>query len=430
MIKIFGYVRESTMQQAMFGYNIEEQKRVIEDYCKYHYSDYKLEVFEERGKSARSLNRPELKSLLETVKKAKADKVVFHSLDRLTRDIKDLYMLIEFFDKNKIELVSVMESLDLSTAIGRSHVFNSGVYAQLESERTSERTIRALKQAVLEGKYPFSTPPIGYERVDKRLVPTQDKEQLDLVQYIFSSVASNEYTLEDLQHEIRIRFGKKVSDNRLRKILKEKLYIGTMEYRGIVVENFCEGIVDPVIFNRASKNHAFRKQSKKNLVYVFKNIVRCTNCDVPMVQTSGTGYKNKRYTYYMCPVCGRRASQEKMIEKKNTQLQKITNLYFQDEEGYSEKKKEISHLRKRQRKLIEEQKKHELDEDIFYELYINLDDEINLLQKGIDGIKKNNKLFENLSPVFQKDIVHKYIQNVEIRFNNRTYGINIIQKDM
>ena len=29
MEKIFGYVRESTMKQAMFGYNIDEQKRVI-----------------------------------------------------------------------------------------------------------------------------------------------------------------------------------------------------------------------------------------------------------------------------------------------------------------------------------------------------------------------------------------------------------------
>ncbi len=143
MIKIFGYVRESTVQQAFFGYNIEEQKRVITEYCKYHYQDYELEIFTEMGKSARSLNRPELQNLLDTVKKAKTDKVVFHSLDRLTRDIKDLYMLIEFFDKNKIELVSVMESLDLTTAIGRSHVFNFGVYAQLESERTSERTIRA-----------------------------------------------------------------------------------------------------------------------------------------------------------------------------------------------------------------------------------------------------------------------------------------------
>ena len=51
--------------------------------------------------------------------------------------------------------------------------------------------------------------------------------------------------------------------------------------------------------------------------------------------------------YYQCPVCGKRASQEKMLERKKAQLQGLANLYFEDKEGYSQKKKEISLLRKK-----------------------------------------------------------------------------------
>ena len=431
MDKIFGYVRESTMQQAMFGYNIEEQKRVIEEYCKYHYKDYELEMFIERGKSATTLNRPELKSLLNTVKKSKATRIVFHSIDRLTRDIRDLYTLIQFFDKNNIEVVSVMESLDLTTAIGRSHVYNSGVYAQLESERISERTLRALKQGVYEGKYPFPCCPLGYEKgEDKKLYPSKDEKQRKIVEFIFNTIASNEFNISELLIELRARYDCKYDDVRLKKLIQNKVYIGTMEYRGVVKEDYCEPIISEDVFYRANNNIKVKKQSRKNLNFLFKNIVRCTKCDSPMTQGSGTGRHKKAYSYYICPKCGKRASQTKITEKKMPELQGFANQYFKDEKGYSEKKKEIKKLRSQQRKLIETQKAHNIDIETFYEIYISYDEEINSIQSQIDKIDADERMFEYLDASFQKTIVNKYISEVKIDFTAKNYNITFVQNQV
>ena len=427
MTKIFGYVRESTMQQAMYGYNIEEQKRVIEDYCKHHYQNYELEIFEERGKSARSLNRPELRNLMDTVKKARANKIVFHSLDRLTRDIKDLYMLIEFFDKNDIEMVSVMESLDLTSAIGRSHVYNSGVYAQLESERTSERTIRALKQGVYEGNYPFAGSPFGYEKRDKKLYPSQNEKEIEIVRFIFNSVASNQFNFVELSRELKKRFNFTMDDEKIKKLVQNEVYVGRKEYRGVVNNNYCEPIVSDDVFKRANSNALIKKGSRKNVKYLFKNIVRCSNCDSAMTQATGTSKHKKVYSYYVCPVCGGRASQTKIIEREKPRLQGITNQYFKDKEGFSEKKEEIDKLRKKQQRLVEDTKEQCIEIDDFYEIYMSYDKEINELQKIVDKIDAKDKRFDYLEYPLQRDIINRYVKEVDISFNGKKYGVNLVR---
>ncbi len=426
MIKIFGYVRESTVQQAFFGYNIEEQKRVITEYCKYHYQDYELEIFTEMGKSARSLNRPELQNLLDTVKKAKADKVVFHSLDRLTRDIKDLYMLIEFFDKNKIELVSVMESLDLTTAIGRSNVFNSGVYAQLESERTSERTIRAYKQAIVEGKYPFPKSPLGYDKIDKKLYPSKDLQQIEIINFIFDNASSNTLNYVELSEEIRKRYSYFIKDDTIREIVQSKLYTGVMEYRGIVNEEYCEPLVSKEKSEQARKYCKAKRRSHWKANYVFKNKAFCSNCEQQMTQTSAKGKYKKIYSYYRCPNCGKLASEDRLIKNNRVDLQRITNEYFKDDSGIEEKRKKVEKLKSSQKKLVESVKKDVIDVDTFYDVFIHYDEEINELEKQIEQIKLKINPFDTLSVPFRNEIVNKYIKELQVVFTPKSYHSRIV----
>lgn len=90
-IKIIGYVRESTMKQINNGYNLEEQTRKINEYCNYYKSiEYSLEIVQERGVSARSLKRPQIKKVIEMIENRKIDILIIHNLDRLTRSVSDL----------------------------------------------------------------------------------------------------------------------------------------------------------------------------------------------------------------------------------------------------------------------------------------------------------------------------------------------------
>ncbi len=429
MIRIFGYVRESTMQQVVHGYNIEEQKRSIENYCRNCYKDYDLFIYEDRGKSATTLNRPELQNLLDEAKHAKAQIIIFHSIDRLARNIEDLIYLMKFFKQKKIEVISVMESVEMDTAIGRNQFLHSGLYAQLESERTSERTIRALKQGVTEGKYPFPCCPLGYRKVDKKLHLSDNQQEIDIVRYLFKTIAGNYFNYSELCVELKKKFNIRYDHIRLKKLISNRVYTGVMEYRGIIVENYCEPLIDTETFEMANNNMHIKKHSRRNVNYLFKNIVKCVKCSCYMTQTAGTGRHKIVYTYYICPKCGGKVSQRKIVERKYAELQGLSNRYFKDKEGYSDKKDEIRKLRKKQRQLIEAQKMNAIDIDTFYEVYINYDELIGETEAAIEKIENKGKAFGSLSAVIQKDIIYKYVHSVDIFFNGKKYGISIVLKE-
>lgn len=71
------------------------------------------------------------------------DVLIIAKLDRLTRSLKDFIALVEWCEENGKTLVSVAESLDLSTAAGRMVVYVLILFAQFERERTGERRAEA-----------------------------------------------------------------------------------------------------------------------------------------------------------------------------------------------------------------------------------------------------------------------------------------------
>src|SRR5258708_38205812 len=76
-------------------------------------------VIVDGGESAKDLNRPGVQRLLGLVNGGKIDAVIVAKLDRLTRSVKDLCGLLELFEKRKVALISVAESLDTGSAAGR-----------------------------------------------------------------------------------------------------------------------------------------------------------------------------------------------------------------------------------------------------------------------------------------------------------------------
>ena len=87
MKKLVGYVRESTMAQVKDGFNMEDKERSIRMYCDLYYQpdEYELVIMHEKGRSAKSLNRPEIKKLVAMTAHREYDALIVYSLDRLTR---------------------------------------------------------------------------------------------------------------------------------------------------------------------------------------------------------------------------------------------------------------------------------------------------------------------------------------------------------
>lgn len=158
-IRVVGYVRVSMDMQALEGVSLEAQSEKIKAYCKLHDVEL-IGIYKDEGLSAKSLERPGLKSALAKLERGRANTLLVVKLDRLTRSLLDLDMLIRgYFTKEQYHLLSVSESLDTRTAMGRFVLYILGLIAQWERESISERTRDAMthlkQQGVAMGGAPY-----------------------------------------------------------------------------------------------------------------------------------------------------------------------------------------------------------------------------------------------------------------------------------
>jgi DNA invertase Pin-like site-specific DNA recombinase len=106
----------------------------------------------DEGASAKTLERPALQRALAMLREHQADALLVPKLDRLTRRVVDLGLLIEtYFAEGRWALVSVADQIDTRTAAGRMTLFILMSVAQWEREAIGERTADALAHLRAEG---------------------------------------------------------------------------------------------------------------------------------------------------------------------------------------------------------------------------------------------------------------------------------------
>ena len=119
------------------------------------------------GYSGKNLDRPGIQMLLNSIQKhRKFDGIIFFRLDRLTRNPRDLYALIDLFKAHDIDFISVRENLDSSTAIGRVIIGIIGLLAAFERELTGERVKASAIARTRQGKWVGGFLPYGYKLIN------------------------------------------------------------------------------------------------------------------------------------------------------------------------------------------------------------------------------------------------------------------------
>ena len=156
-----GYARVSTDEQVREGVSLDVQRDRIRAYCTakdLHLTD----ILVDEGRSGKDLKRPALQDLLARCDRGEVGHVIVLKLDRLSRRTRDLLTLVEdlFLDQD-IQLHSVHESLDTSSATGKFTLTLLGSLAQMERQIISERTRAALSYKRQNGQ-PTSHPPLGF----------------------------------------------------------------------------------------------------------------------------------------------------------------------------------------------------------------------------------------------------------------------------
>ncbi len=133
-----GYARVSTDRQADHGGSLETQATRIRAMATVQGAEL-LDLIVDGGESAKTMNRPGFQRLLAVVKQGEVEAVIVAKLDRLTRSVRDLCALLDLFDKRRVALISVAESLDTSTAAGRLVITIMGAISRWEPKAIGER---------------------------------------------------------------------------------------------------------------------------------------------------------------------------------------------------------------------------------------------------------------------------------------------------
>lgn len=159
-MRVAGYTRVSTAEQATEGISLEAQAAKIRQYAELN--DMQLvEIVEDAGYSAKTAsNRPGVQAIMEMVRTKAVDAVIIYKLDRLARNTIEALDMAQKMDRAGVALHSITEKLDTQSALGRFFFTLTASLAAMEREMISERTKMALtvkrdKGQRISGKAPY-----------------------------------------------------------------------------------------------------------------------------------------------------------------------------------------------------------------------------------------------------------------------------------
>lgn len=162
-LRVLGYIRVSTEEQAEDGVSLDAQRAKIIAYCDLYELEL-IEIIEDAGESAKSLKRAGLRAVLARLRGGEAQGLVIAKLDRLSRSVVDWNTLIDgwFGERAGKQLFSVADSIDTRTAAGRLVLNVLMSVAQWERETIGERTHDALQHKRRQGER-VGAVPFGYD---------------------------------------------------------------------------------------------------------------------------------------------------------------------------------------------------------------------------------------------------------------------------
>lgn len=149
--RVVGYVRVSTEKQASEGVSLAAQEAKLRAYCLAMDLDL-VAVEKDEDASAKSLKgRPGLARALARIDSGEVSGLIVTKLDRLTRSVADVAVLVEGYFATRADLLSLADSIDTRTAAGRLVLNVLVSVGQWEREAIGERTRDALAYLKTEG---------------------------------------------------------------------------------------------------------------------------------------------------------------------------------------------------------------------------------------------------------------------------------------
>ena len=321
-MKVAGYIRVSTADQALHGYSLEAQTDLIKRYCDAH--GYALtKIYADEGVSASKAlqKRHGIISLLDDAEAGKFDTVVFKDLTRWSRSPNQFYAVQDRLDRAKISWIAIEQpNLETVTAQGRLMVGITISVASHESSQTSERLKFVFDSKVRNGDVINGRTPLGYDikTIDGKKKLVINEEEAQIVRQLYDFYEVHQSIMATVRYAAEL--GWKRTDVAIRRILHNAIYIG--QYRDN--ENYCEPIIDRAQWNRVQSllnKHQYVPHTPN--LYLFTGLLKCAECGYSMTASMTDGRE-----YYQCLNAKKyhRCDHTKMIREDEIEKYLINNV--------------------------------------------------------------------------------------------------------
>jgi site-specific DNA recombinase len=250
------YTRKSSEEGLEMEFNsLDAQRESCEAYVASQRAEGWILVpdrYDDGGFSGGTLERPALKRLRADIEAGKVDVVVVYKIDRLSRSLMDFSRLVEVFDQHEVTFVSVTQSFNTTTSMGRLTLNVLLSFAQFEREVIGERIRDKFAASRKRGMWMGGWAPLGYEVRERKLVVNEGDAKLvrSILQRFVKTGSATTLARELIAENVRNKYGKLIDKGILYKMLNNPVYIGVAVHKGVSYPGEHVGIIDRKIWDK------------------------------------------------------------------------------------------------------------------------------------------------------------------------------------
>ncbi|WP_170478255.1 recombinase family protein [Ruegeria arenilitoris] len=241
------------------------------------------ERYDDGGLSGGSMERPGLQRLLTDIDRGAVDQILVYKIDRLTRSLADFAKMVERLDAAGTSFVSVTQSFNTATSMGRLTLNMLLSFAQFEREVTAERIRDKIAASKKKGLWMGATVPLGYA-ADGRSLKIAEKDA-EVIRTIYDLYLENRNTrvvkeavdalgLKTPVRKLisgRVKGGAQFSYGHIHYILTNPVYAGRIRHHAKVYPGQHPPLIEPEVWDSiqdqlrsdALKDRTFSKRNRK-----------------------------------------------------------------------------------------------------------------------------------------------------------------------
>ncbi len=313
MKRAIRYLRFSQLGQS--NGSIERQEMYTDQWLKFNSVEL-VDTFIDRGKSAKTFDRPDFIKLQEFISKhyKSVDYLLVDQLDRFSRDAGEAMSMVKMLQRRySIQVVSVTEGITFDYDTPGSF-FRAGLQLLLAEEDNINRSIKIkgglYTARAKEGRYIATRPPFGYikqgERKERRLII--EEEEAKVIKFIYDSFLHGMplYKIKEKAYEMGF---KTKGNTAIERVLENPVYAGMLkvqgykEYPGGIFPAIHEPIIDITTWQMVQNK--MRKPVKTRTVIddeiPLRGVLKC-HCGNHLTGAPSRGKSGKYFYYYKCKV--------------------------------------------------------------------------------------------------------------------------------